>query len=306
MIGCTQMHPVTLAAIIIELVILGAQAALYLQRPHDRTRLGYIILLLLLLGFNIANGLLPNPSYTMPLYIQHIIVNTVGFIIISYFPFYFYRAFGLHKLRFLAIYGVPLFLLLPYVAFFLVGLTYHGDIAFTHRYGYIIPTVYSLALLVAIGRSIRFSYREHCNRKLFTEELAAYIAIMPWAFLAPVVYFAWGQLTETLFTNLGFLALSALLVYRSVNLGRAEQKQLENLRMLALDTEAIERNCAKEMLSPRETEIAILLCHRLKRREIADKLFISDRTVDKHTERIFLKVGVTSREELFARLNSIT
>lgn len=306
MIGCTQMHPVTLAAIIIELVILGAQAALYLQRPHDRTRLGYIILLLLLLGFNIANGLLPNPAYNMPLYIQHIVVNTAGFIIISYFPFYFYRACGLHKLRFLAIYGVPLFLLLPYIAFFLVGLAHHEDIAFTHRYGYIVPTVYSLTLLVTIGRSIRFSYREHRNRKLFTEELAAYIAIMPWAFLAPVVYFAWGQLIETLFTNLGFLALSALLVYRSVNLGRAEQKQLENLRMLALDTATIERNCAREMLSPRETEIAILLCHRLKRREIADKLFISDRTVDKHTERIFLKVGVTSREELFAKLNSIT
>src|SRR5690606_8834956 len=121
MIGCTQMHPVTLAAIIIELVILGAQAALYLQRPHDRTRLGYIILLLLLLGFNIANGLLPNPSYTMPLYIQHIIVNTVGFTIISYFPFYFYRAFGLHKLRFLAYMGCRCFCCCPMLLSFWWG-----------------------------------------------------------------------------------------------------------------------------------------------------------------------------------------
>jgi len=298
------MHPVTLAAIIIELMFLGAQVAFYLQRPHDRTRLGYVILLVLLLIFNTVNGLLPNSNYSLPLYAQHIIVNTIGFIIVSYFPFYFYRMFGLEKLRFIAVYGVPIFLILPYVCFFLVGLTIHEDITFTHRYGYITSTIYSLTLLVAIGRSIRFAHQEHRNRNLFIEELGAYIAIMPWAFLAPVVYFGWGQLTETLFTNLGFLALSALLLYRSVSLARADHRQLTNLRLLAMDTDVITRNCQLNMLSKRETEIAILLCHRLTRREIADKLHISDRTVEKHTERIFLKLGVNSRPDLLVRLNT--
>lgn len=304
MIGCTQMHPATLLAVVIGLVIFGAQGVLYLGRPYDRSRLGYLILLVLLLIFNTANGLLPDPVYPIPEYIQHIIVNTTGFMMVSYFPFYFYRFLGLHKLRFLAVYGVPLFLLLPYLAFFVVGLSVHGDIAYTHRYGYIVPTIYALVLLAGIGRAIRFAYRQRRGRHADMEEIGAYAAIMPWAFLAPVVYFQWGQLTETLFTNLGFLALSGLMLFQSVVVGRAEQKQLGNLRQLAMDTDLIERNCAKEMLSPRETEVAVLLCHRLKRREIADRLFISERTVDKHTERIFSKVGVTSREELLAKLNT--
>ena len=305
-IGCTQMHPVTLAAIVIELMILGAQVALYLQRPHDRTRLGYIILLVLLLIFNTANGLLPDPYYTMPLYAQHIIVNTAGFVIVSYFPFYFYRMFGLEKLRFIAVYGVPIFLILPYVCFFLVGLTIHEDIAFTHRYGYIASTTYSLTSLVAIGRSVRFAYREHRNRNLFIEELGAYIAIMPWAFLAPVVYFGWGQLTETLFTNVGFLALSAFLLYRSMVTGRAERKQLESLRLIAMDTDTIQRNCDRHGLSPREIEIAVLLCQRLSRQEVADRLFISERTVDKHTQNIFAKADVTNRIELINKFNTVS
>jgi len=83
------MHPVTLTAIVIGLVIFGAQSVLYLERRHDRSRLGYLILLLLLLIFNTANGLLPNPTYDIPEYIQHIIVNTTGFMMVSYFPFYF-------------------------------------------------------------------------------------------------------------------------------------------------------------------------------------------------------------------------
>lgn len=305
-VGCTQMHPVTLVAIIIELMILGAQFALYFQRPHDRTRLGYIILLVLLLIFNTANGLLPDPSYTLPLYAQHIIVNTAGFVIVSYFPFYFYRMFGLEKLRFIAVYGVPIFLILPYVCFFLVGLTIHEDIAFTHRYGYIASTTYSLTSLVAIGRSVRFAYREHRNRNLFIEELGAYIAIMPWAFLAPVVYFGWGQLTETLFTNVGFLALSAFLLYRSMVTGRAERKQLESLRLIAMDTDTIRRNCDRHGLSPRETEIAVLLCQRLSRQEVADRLFISERTVDKHTQNIFAKADVTNRIELINKFNTVS
>lgn len=305
-IGCTQMHPVTLAAIVIELVILGAQLALYAQRYHDRIRLGYIVLLVLLLIFNTANGLLPNPDYSIPIYIQHIIVNTTGFLIVSYFPFYFYCMFGLDKLRFIAVYGVPIFLILPYVCFFLVGLTIHGDIEFTHRYGYIASTMYSLTSLVAIGRSIRFAYRQHRNQNLFIEETGAYMATMPWAFLAPVVYFGWGQLTETLFTNVGFLALSTFLLYRSVTTGRAEQTQLESLRLIAMDTDAIQRNCERHGLSPRETEIAVLLCQRLSRQEVADRLFISERTVDKHTQNIFAKANVSNRIELINKFNAVS
>ncbi|GAA4131938.1 hypothetical protein GCM10022216_02520 [Sphingobacterium kyonggiense] len=293
------MHPATLAAIIIELIILGAQAALYLQRPHDRTRLGYIILLLLLLGFNFVNGLLPNPGYALPIYVQHIIVNTFGFMIVSYFPFYFYRFFGLEKLRFLAVYGVPLFLLLPYFSFFVVGLSIHEDIAYTHRYGYIVPTVYALVLLAGIGRAIRFAYREHRNRHLFTEELAAYIAIMPWAFLAPVVYFGWGQLTETLFTNLGFLGLSVFLLYRSLNYELAEKRELAELREMGMaHAPYFEENCVHYGLSGREKEVAQYIRQGLRNREIADRLFIAESTVKKHIENMFHKTGAAGRMEL--------
>lgn len=304
-IGCTQMHPVTLAAIIIGLITFGAQSALYLNRPQEKARLWYLGLLLLLLVFNTVNGLFPNPAYATPVHLQHIIVNGVGFAIVSYFPFYFYRAFRLTKLRFLAVYGVPLFLLLPYLAFFVIGYSVHGDLAYTHKYGYLIPTGYSFVLLFAIGKAIHFSFQENGNLNQQIVEAVTYIAIMPWAFLAPVVYFQWGQLTETLFTNLGFVAISALLLYRVIRLGRSEQKLLDSLRLIAMDTDIIEQNCERYALSPRETEVAVLLCQRLRRKEIGDRLFISERTVDKHTQNIFVKANVTNRKELILKFNSV-
>lgn len=302
-IGCTQMHTVTLLAIIIGLVAIGAQSALYINRPQDKAKLWYLGLLLLLLVFNVVNGLFPDPAYDIPLYIQHIIVNGAGFAVVSYFPFYFYRAFGLEKLRFFAVYGVPLFLLLPYLAFFVIGYSVHGDLALTHRYGYIIPTCHSFVLLVAIGRSIRYAYRENRNRNRYIEEVVAYIAITPWAFMAPVVYLQWGQLTETLFTNVGFVAISALLLYRAVNVSRAEQKLLADLELVPINPEAIQRNTKHFGLSNREIEIVYLICERLSYKEIADKLFISDRTVSKHVQNIFSKILVNSRSELVKKMN---
>jgi DNA-binding CsgD family transcriptional regulator len=299
------MHPVTLTAILLQLILLGAQGALYLERPHDSARLWYIGLLLLMILLNTANGLMPNISYTLPVHIQHMTVTGTGFAVASYYPLYFYKAFGLERLRFHATYGVPLFLLLPYLIFFIIAYSINHDIDFARRYGFAVPMLYSFALLFAIARAIYHAHRSKPDRQLIIEEIATYTAMLPWAAMPMVVYYDFGQLSETLFANLGFMAVSTLMLYQSIRFGRAEHRQLDNLRAIAMDTKLIEKNCTREMLSPRETEIAILLCHRLKRREIADKLFISERTVDKHTERIFSKVGVTSREELLTKLNKI-
>jgi two-component system, NarL family, response regulator DegU len=47
-----------------------------------------------------------------------------------------------------------------------------------------------------------------------------------------------------------------------------------------------------EELTPREKEIIILICHELTMREIGEKLFLSERTVEKHRQNIMQKLGV--------------
>jgi DNA-binding CsgD family transcriptional regulator len=59
-------------------------------------------------------------------------------------------------------------------------------------------------------------------------------------------------------------------------------------------------------LSRREREIAELTVAGLRRRDIADKLVISPRTVDSHLQRIYRKVGVNDRDGLAAALSNDT
>ena len=302
----TEMHIVTFVFTLLECAMFFVQLALFLIRPADRHRKWYLVLLGLLIVYNITGGLFPDPTIGIPVHIQNIIAYGTGFLAAAYFPYYFYRVFNLRLLRFHALYGVLLFLLFPFLLFFVVDYTLHKDLNLAVRYGVIVPFFYSMDLLWAILRAIRVAYRENRNKNRYMEEILMYVAVAPWSAMTLIAYFELGQVTEALFTNLGFLVITVLFISRSVSLGRAEQRQLDNLRQLAMDTEVIYRNCDHYLLTPRETEIAVLLCHRLKRREIAEQLFISERTVDKHSENIFLKVGVTSREELLIKLNTPT
>jgi DNA-binding CsgD family transcriptional regulator len=57
-------------------------------------------------------------------------------------------------------------------------------------------------------------------------------------------------------------------------------------------------------LTQREQEISLLLSERLSMSEIADRLFISRRTVEKHAENIYAKLGIKKRQEVGEHLLS--
>lgn len=302
-IGCTQMHVVTMTAIILELIILGAQSVLLMHHPEDRPRFWYALLLVQLILVNVTGGLFPDPAYTIPIHIQNIIDYGFGFLLASYFPFYFYKAFDLKGLRFHAYYGVPLFLLLPYLGFFVVSYSIHRDLEFTYRWGFVVPFFYSLVLLAAILRAIRVAYRENRNKNFYVEEIAVYCAVAPWSVLTLIVYFNLGQLAETLFINIGFLAVSGMFIFRSVRQVRSELAELAELKKIGLDySPFFEANCTAYGLTEKETATAGLLRQGLRNKAIAVQLDISEGLVKKQVEIMFRKTGATSRYELIQLL----
>ena len=61
---------------------------------------------------------------------------------------------------------------------------------------------------------------------------------------------------------------------------------------------ATEPKCEEDALSDREVEILVEVCRGLSNQEIADKLFISKRTVDKHRANILEKTGCKNTANL--------
>jgi DNA-binding CsgD family transcriptional regulator len=60
-------------------------------------------------------------------------------------------------------------------------------------------------------------------------------------------------------------------------------------------------NVRREAVSPREADVMDLLCRGLTDRQIATRLGISPRTVDKHLEHAYVKLGVRCRVQAAAR-----
>ncbi|MCX2479341.1 helix-turn-helix transcriptional regulator [Pedobacter sp. MC2016-15] len=299
----SEMHVLTFVFLIIELMMFAIQCWSYYIWPKDRARLLYLILLLLLIIYNVTGGLFPDEHITLiPVYIQNILAYGSGFIMASYFPFYFYKAYNLSSLRFVAIFGIPIFVLLPYIIFFVIIYSFTRDLGFAIHYGLIIPFLYSLYVLWAILKAIRHYIkinREDGYPLKRTEMLLVYLAVFPWVCLAVFSYFNITQWIEVLFTNIGFIIITILFLQR-----RGKAERFEKLRLIDRDelikkqNEDFKQNCRNYNLTKRECEIAELLCRGLTYKEVGATLFIAENTVDAHVQKIFGKTGVNKKIDL--------
>lgn len=321
----TEMHIVTFLFVCIEVVILFYLVIYRLARPDDKTSFLDIILISLLLLYNITGGLLPDPKLPGSFFIQESIAYGTGFITPCYFPYYVYKGFDLEKMKFHAHRGVYFFLIGPYIAFVTVfAFTNHLDAA---KNILILPVVYALWVIITLAKAIRYKYNnDFSSPEARQEVIVLFYSISPWIGLPFISYFDLNQWIEASITNCGFLLLLALHLNRHIKQIRMEHERLiESERKLMTWNEQLksevekrtreleritaerrfEGNSLQYNLTSREKEIAKLICEGYSYKEVGEELFIAERTVAKHVQNIFEKVSVSSKLELYHKLEKI-
>jgi hypothetical protein len=228
----TQIHIVTFIFIVLEAVMLLLQTGRYLFRPEDKHRGRYSILLFLLIVYDFTRGLIPDTNLPLPIPLQHIISYGAGFITAAYFPFYFYKEFDLHALRWHATIGVQLFLLLPYLLFFVLLYLMNDNFVADVRIGIVIPFIYAIILLRAIFAAIHVHYEKNRDHHFYIEEITVYCAVSPWVAMGIFVWFQMGQVTEILCTNIGFVIITGVFFVKSAKRARLEEKRKHTLEKL--------------------------------------------------------------------------
>lgn len=91
------------------------------------------------------------------------------------------------------------------------------------------------------------------------------------------------------------LPTSAELLREEAADGRLDKRAVECVIAGAGGESASPRSFNPDGLTDRETEVLKLLCRGLSNRQVGDELFISVKTVGRHVENIYAKIGVSTR-----------
>ncbi len=296
----TEMHIVTFIFAVLEFIMFIYQFQYYLSRPQDKQRGWFLILLFLLIFYNVTGGLFPDNNIPIPVILQNILAYGSGFAVASYVPYYFYKGFELEKIRFHAIYGVPFFLLLPYLVFFVILYSIDQNLELAIEYGLVIPCFYSFVILFAIARAIWNKYKERKYQSNKIEIIALYAAILPWVSMTFIAFFHISQLVEVILTNGGFVVISILYFTRYISKAR---KEYDAFVQLTSEQQTLNQNIYElYQLTAREVEIIEFIKAGNKYKEIGELLFISERTVSTHVQNIYSKTKVSNKLSLLRKL----
>jgi len=301
----TQVELITAIFIGLEILMFLFQLASYFYWPGDKNRGWYLLLLFLMLLYNITGGLFPDVQIPIAVSVQEMIAYGTGFLMASYFPFYFYKAFELKALRWHALFGVPLFLALPYLVFFVVVYAINGKLDVDIRIGMIVPFCYALVLLWAMFRAIRHKYRESRNRKEYAEEIAMHCAVTPWAALAFFGLVEANQTIEVLCTNTGIVIISILFITKSVKNAQDEyHKKQTDPTIDGMSRDEFMANCLHYGLTRMEILVVQQVYKGKSNKEIAAQLVVSEETVKKHIQNALRKTGAKNRTALLHKLQN--
>lgn len=272
----TKLHMVTFCIAAFEVVMLVIQVIYFLERPNDKRRLWYLILLLLLICYNVCSGLFPDPSIPIPLTLQTIAAYLVGFTMSMYVIYYFYKVFDLKHLKFFVTYGLLLFLFVPFVFLFIVPFLLTGDSRLSSQLTVVVPFFYGLSFLYCTSRALRKKFREAklegqpMDDPLYEHAVVAYVSMLCWASLPVIVFFGDYQVLEHSVTNAGFMLMTIIYVRSAITRSRKEynallesQRHLQDLNT-NLQSKVKERTKSLEDLHEQRTNTFINLAHETK------------------------------------------
>lgn len=308
-------HPVVFILFSFEILILFYLVLYKLGRKKTTIVSLDIQLLALLITYN-ATGTIAHSSANYSTSDTHsLLKGIIEFITPCFFPYYTIRAFKIRDNWFNDKTARVLFFLIPYLFLFIVFLG--SDAMHLGKNLIAIPTIYALWSLFTIADDITAGAK--------TDRILLLFCLVCWLLLPVCKLISIAHAVEIILTNTGFLSLFCIHVNRTIHLTRYIDQQrlylaqqVTNLQQelseiietmthsssSKVSQERFNQCCETYKLSKREKEIAWLVNEGNTYRKIGELLFISDRTVSKHIEHIFEKVGASNREQMRSRLTN--
>ncbi|MDP6922596.1 MAG: helix-turn-helix transcriptional regulator [Lutibacter sp.] len=298
----TEMLLITSIIIAIQALIVAHQIVIILSVPKDKNAQRYLLLICFYLFYNIASGLFPDPAITMiSVYWQTILAYFSGLSFSMYYLYFINHQYHLEIFNRNKIHFLILLLLLSFVLLFVLPYSYTYEALPSIRKFLCFPICLEVYFIAKILRQLRKNYTARCvvGDYYYFRHVNLYLSLI--SFIAfPLVVFAGDyQSVEQPLANLGFFSLSINEVSRRIRKRRRERRILQQFA----DSE-FKQGLKNLELTPKELEIAQLILESYKYSDIADRLFITEKTVGKHASNIYKKANITNKQTFIEKYKS--
>ncbi len=289
----------------------GIITALNLKRMYDTgffTSMIFYQVFIFIFGFYGIWGQLMIRSY-LEGYLEPVLFEKISNIsLLSSYPFiilswlimlvmtgeaFSFRFNGIFKVIFVVL-NVAILVLLGMI----INLHPGTDIFTVIRYLYIIQTIIYISVTGIV--MIMFPGKNSVFTRSSSVRLGSWILILMILQLVGAFFLQLNSVTPYLFILTFFLHAASLPVYIRY---RADFSPVILKSGEGISFDAF---CIKFEISRREEDIIREICNGLSNQEIADKLFISIKTVKGHLYRIYMKTNLRSRTQLITLVNSFT
>tara|TARA_B110001469_G_C9640179_1_gene321824 strand:- start:1513 stop:2430 length:918 start_codon:yes stop_codon:yes gene_type:complete len=277
---------------IIEILIFSFQLFNYFTRPSDKSRLRFLILILLFIFYNLASGFLPDNNIPISLFIQNILAFGSGILLASYYFFYLTKEIKITQERLFNSKILVYSLVISFILGFGFSYAITKSISFSKQLFIIFPVIIAIYFCIKTVLFIWKLKKKNPNKNTQFKKMlfSGYIGIIFMATMPIVVFFGDYQVVNNTLVNISFFLAFYAYIVRHFYVSKKE-----NLLLKVLEENIQPKNklnlFIKYNLTSKEIEIASMILEKLTYKMIASEMNISDGTVSKHASNIYKKTN---------------
>ena len=286
----TQMMTITLIVIITQVLLLSFIIISILSSPTDKSRQRFLMLTVCFMAYNFIGGVFLDENSSVPIVFQNILIyGTAIIMVLSYFLF-LSKEFNF---KFNSIFSVKFLIISLSTAFvFGYGITYW----ITREYILAHYTFISLSSVISVYycyRSlIEFIKRAKKYRNHKTDKVIFYTSLIGIVFIAILPFesiLGEYQALEVITVNISYFLLAYAFIKRHI---------FKQNKIVIVSSEIIgfnETNNWFDNLTKKELEVANYILEGKLYRDIAESMFIVEKTVSKHASNIYKKTKTKNK-----------
>jgi DNA-binding CsgD family transcriptional regulator len=302
----TEMHWITFIILLAQLVILFFQIINYLSNTKDQYAKRYLILILAYISYNFFSGIFPDTNINFPIFLQNVIAYLAGIIFAVYFIYYLYKEFHITPFNYFTTKRVLIYFSVLFIFLFIIPYALTYNLNLSRKLFITIPLlltiIFSVKAITKLIKIVNQQSKGDDENHFKIRVISANFGVISFLMLPLMVFIGDYQYLEQPLVNLGFFIMTFAYIKNHIYQRKLETGLLLNLKE-ELEQDKIKSLTSKYCLTSKEIEITKFILEGYLYKDIANMIFITDKTVSKHASNIFKKANVTNRKDFEKLLN---